>query len=641
MRQALQYFVDYWEGDKEQIPKEEERKTHMNHDLGNVNLDSSDTETSEEFIQPLKSTEPVSELSEELPPLPPTPTPSRSPSPDPPSLVTPAPAPIVPPLMLPVIEDSDVQNTYNIPPPPPPPPQFVNPTPLSPEVMDFIKMYNNDHACTNYFVVEDEQDDEFTDDSTGTYIESDIIIETTEEEPEMFIPEQGTILDYELEEPQHQDPQDNLEPDMVSYEEIMELIKDRPYYIENGQMYVWNDEEWESVLDLVVWDEEAQDWVEFTGSLEDFKDCLEEPNNDINSNTPYELLQESEHELEHDVEDDVEHEFPSDLTTPLLQDYEVQNEDLGFADNNNWQYNHEDMVWVENPVYGCEFDFEPQPEHESEAEPESESDIISDFSTDLSEDYEYVIVPEPSDSISDSDDISEALDELEQILDECLLETTDESYSLSNSNTSTFEDDDIVTFTEDYTDEISMESSDVIDYENIVTESESEEVSITEEDRILTELYNKWIVAEYETTEDKFEVSPSPSLGDLYVAYQRHTNNVAKISNYFYQYPLLSAIKLEILDVYEELIMKFIARTIVDCEYCLRDETPDVYVCDDNGSALYELPEFIMKYLTLMNQTESCDNVMNKLLKYHGVPYMAVLYVMNENGEYVEKYKMD
>ena len=65
---------------------------------------------------------------------------------------------------------------------------------------------------------------------------------------------------------------------ITNYEDIIEITKGNPYFVENGKMNVWNTEksEWEHIMDLVVFDELTEEWVDFTGSLDDFEFYFEE-----------------------------------------------------------------------------------------------------------------------------------------------------------------------------------------------------------------------------------------------------------------------------------------------------------------------------------------------------------------------------
>ena len=624
MRQAIKYFVDYWDGESPQnrACNKDERKTNLNHDLNNIDIDASDTDSSsDEFIQPLSQpgTEPELEIEEPLSSSPKNSTEEFEYEGEQ-AIEQQLEQPIDIDILLPPIEKDTFIYEYDMTVIPiPPPPVYL------------------DHGC-DIELSQSQEDDTF--ESSGD-----------EEDFEVLVPEQETIISsFEDLEP-YVIEQSNEEGDMVEYDGIVDLIQDRPYYISEGQLYVLQDEKWEAILDLVVWNEDYQYWAQYEGTSEEFNQIGLQNHIDLqpqvgyqqSSEHSYEVLDDSECECQCEYDNECQcvydcmyEEFETDLTIPLLQGYECRCE----SQEQGWNYDEEDMVWTPNPMYGMEIDFEnlhvfedinrelllqPRYQSHSETDETDESYETSEYTE------EYLIIPEDEydydSNISDESDI-------ERILCECFLDSIIESSSSSDD----------INININISNEVDIDS----DFDDTITVSDDDDSNEAHvgEDQELTNLYNRWIVKDFDSFEEKFgfEQNQDYSLGDLFIMYHKHLNQTSRLSNYFYQYPLLSAIKIEILDVYEELIMRFLAKIIIDYEYTLREEIDDIYVCDYNGSALFELQEFVNKYLKLIGLTESSQSIMSKLMKYHKVSHIPTIYEYECDCEYntsVQKFKLD
>jgi len=659
MRKAIQYFIDYWEGDKSDTDSTINKYT-MTQDLGCINIDS-DSEASSEFIQPIHESYDVKDESNNvsLPPQPPLAQPMTS-NDD---------------LPAKYIENEDDTFTSSV----LSSSSSENETSTNDECDNLSQILEDnlsdtDEECDNLSqilednlseILEDNLSDTDTDDSDLSQILEDNLSDTddtddsdlsqilednlsdmddTSSEDEYYVyisssdslsyssseeyyvstkhthtPRKECIVDdsddqtsdYDISDDQTSDAEDNeiIVDDQTSDNEIIvddisdthdSDVEQEVYGMTESELLTYDDiismtEGYPYCIEdgsLYIWSSEINDWKHlidlFIWDYEneewvDFKGSLQDFENYVNFNT-------------HTQQDEIPYQLLNDEND--IEDEDVIVEDRVFDDELNipllseyndacWKYDGIQSAWVYNPVYGDTSETNDEFNHLTF------TGIVAPVCTEES-DYDITFNDDDYDNTTDDDNLYK-------------------DYAFDENS-------------------ISFESS------------ESEDVTI--EESLVNELYNRWFVNEYRTLEEKFGLSEhgNLTLGDLYVNYQKHLLQIHRLYNLFERYPILNTIKGEVLNVYEKLITKFLSIIFISCDY--RIMTQEERVCDNNGNDLFSIQDFILKYLDLINQRKSLNNILDALKNHRHIPHIATVkvYMHDEHGNLViinnkEKYE--
>jgi hypothetical protein len=645
MKQALRYFMNYWESEYNDCDGNGDSDSKLNdknlttQDLSQINIDS-DSETSSEItIPPAPPVPPSRTITRPLTPpptlvtppfdfsvycekkyvIPPAPPlPEKLPAlptfeelnlyiPPPPPLTLPAPptfeelhlsVPLPPPAFPKLSSLDDFKLPISIPSPPPILNNFEMPTPIIhlPPLPDFVNIIDGDKL---------DESEKSTEYESIESVENDKSIESDES---------------------NESDDESVEEEVLTSEDFISITDGKPFCVENGQLYTWNttEKKWELLFDLLEWDDETMEWVEFKGNTEDACEYLgitdveffseedeldesEANNSDTNeSEISYKLLDE-----------DVERE-EKELSVPLLSDYDKSYEsdsDIEDVDEND-DFNKE-QKWTTNPIY-------EQTEYFRDIEEQYDSCvlIIEDFneyafkddeseSKDVLDSIEELIL-EIEREVSDMDDTHDSIEDIEsteiidtsELLNECILTTsscTEDLYTISESDDESESDFD-------------FSSDDVFS----TTEEDDNE------DLMIMKLYDKWLVVSDENMERKFGVSEKSSFGELYAKYRFHIEEFESAPCLFYTHPLSQKIKAKIEYIYEQLIAKFLINIFIKCDYQLMDS--DMMVCDSAGNELFEMKEFVIKYLQLINKEDIHESIIEKIVQSPRLPHIAKVY---------------
>jgi hypothetical protein len=88
---------------------------------------------------------------------------------------------------------------------------------------------------------------------------------------------------------------------------------------------------------------------------------------------------------------------------------------------------------------------------------------------------------------------------------------------------------------------------------------------------------------------------------------------------------LIDTIEDEIDETYDTLVADFLIRVFVDCDYRLKTEDDELIVCDSGRTELFNLRDYIVKYLMLIDRMSQYEPIHNLIVNSHKIPHIATV----------------